>query len=901
MPTVEELLLKISGDSKGGQEALDELTGKMGGMMKGLLSLTGEGLLPMAAAGGAVAAGLLVVGERLYDCTEKAAELGTHFQEMSEKTGASVAGLSNLDYAAKVTGGSLDQISNAMFMLQRNIGEGSPKVEAGLAKIGLSMDEIGKLAPERQFTEIAAALKTIEDPAARAAAVMELFGRQGRDLLPLLSKDLDTLIGDSQKLGYTWTEEDAKGAEEFTMKVNALKLQLAQISTTVGRDLIPVFSELIDLMKEAAPIAVFLTKSFAPLLGIMSQLPEAIRYVSAAWTLFTDNFKLPMDEKAVDARLNAFAKAAGIAVPKVMSLKDAEKELNKELDETAKKSKDAVEAAAKYAEHVKLVEQEVEYQTVGTGKNWEAQVKLRDEVAGRLKSALAEHYELLERLIPATRDWWTQLGAANGEIQVLASHSIPLASGAMVNLGSGVTHLSAQLADAEKNASSFGAGMAKALKDIPNILTKAFTGGGGFTGAVEGLGAQVGGVLSDSIGKRITAGLAPAAGSGGGALSGIMGMFGGTAGLVGSLATGAATMGISLGVQALVSFASKIGKPSKDELAARDMFSKQGFGSVDDFIAAVSKKGGELNMNGELLRQQLQKVLDATHVSAAAEKKAIDELNKSMDDAQKKADATGKSVKAIAPDFDTLAQKAAQFGISLDALGPKFQQANISKTAADYLKTFADLKDAGGDVGGILLGMSDEFSKLVQDSVKFGTALPEAMRPLIQNLIDAKKLTNEQGDAFGDITQIKFDGSPVDTSLDQFQTSVAKTTDQLDGPSGMTAALASVGDAIASNIPVNPFEKWAMPPINLPQMPTYGGPQAKGGDYHVTRPTLFLAGEVKGGEDVSFSGAGKRFAGGGLHVTVQVAGSVWSGQDLGREVHDQLSDILRDRERLRVG
>jgi hypothetical protein len=41
---------------------------------------------------------------------------------------------------------------------------------------------------------------------------------------------------------------------------------------------------------------------------------------------------------------------------------------------------------------------------------------------------------------------------------------------------------------------------------------------------------------------------------------------------------------------------------------------------------------------------------------------------------------------------------------------------------------------------------------------------------------------------------------------------------------------------------------------------TYGGAMAEGGFGHVTRPTWFLAGEKPGGEDVMFSGVGKRFA-----------------------------------------
>jgi BMFP domain-containing protein YqiC len=64
--------------------------------------------------------------------------------------------------------------------------------------------------------------------------------------------------------------------------------------------------------------------------------------------------------------------------------------------------------------------------------------------------------------------------------------------------------------------------------------------------------------------------------------------------------------------------------------------------------------------------------------------------------------------------------------------------------------------------------------------------------------------------------------------------------------------------------------------------PTYGGAQADGGDYYVTKPTYFLAGEKPGGEYVSFSGIGKAPRGGSGRTTVPVViklGSrdLWSG------------------------
>jgi hypothetical protein len=74
------------------------------------------------------------------------------------------------------------------------------------------------------------------------------------------------------------------------------------------------------------------------------------------------------------------------------------------------------------------------------------------------------------------------------------------------------------------------------------------------------------------------------------------------------------------------------------------------------------------------------------------------------------------------------------------------------------------------------------------------------------------------------------------------------------------------------------------PPRIAPDDNTAAVPMAKGGDFWVTKPTLFLAGEA-GPERATFSGANNRGAKGGttvLNITVQ--GSVISEGDLANTV-----------------
>ncbi len=101
--------------------------------------------------------------------------------------------------------------------------------------------------------------------------------------------------------------------------------------------------------------------------------------------------------------------------------------------------------------------------------------------------------------------------------------------------------------------------------------------------------------------------------------------------------------------------------------------------------------------------------------------------------------------------------KAEEFGISVDGLGPKFRQQGIDAEAAKIVNAFTLLEKAGGDVGGILVGLKDEIGKVVGDSIKFGTTVPKNMQPWIAELIRTGQLVDENGVAITDLSQIKFD------------------------------------------------------------------------------------------------------------------------------------------------
>lgn len=128
--------------------------------------------------------------------------------------------------------------------------------------------------------------------------------------------------------------------------------------------------------------------------------------------------------------------------------------------------------------------------------------------------------------------------------------------------------------------------------------------------------------------------------------------------------------------------------------------------------------------------------------------------------------------------WNSVNQTAQKYGLTLETLGPKMQQLATTDAATALINDFEQLKAAGADVGGVLVGMKDQISKIVQESIVYGTALPANMEPVIAELIRTGQLLDANGKAYTDISQVKF-GDPVVSETEQIATSIGSLTEAL--------------------------------------------------------------------------------------------------------------------------
>lgn len=120
--------------------------------------------------------------------------------DLSERTGMGVESLQSLQMAAKLSG--VDDATAAVQKLGLSIGEAaeSGKTDA-FTKLGLDFAELQAMSPDQQFRSVQSAIAALQTPAEKAAAAVDIFGKSGVELLPLMSKDLGAIEERMERLG----------------------------------------------------------------------------------------------------------------------------------------------------------------------------------------------------------------------------------------------------------------------------------------------------------------------------------------------------------------------------------------------------------------------------------------------------------------------------------------------------------------------------------------------------------------------------------------------------------------------------------------------------------------------------------------------------------------------------
>jgi len=160
-----------------------------------------------------------------------------------------VENLSELGYAADQSGASLEALEVGIRNMQKalaNATSGGKSANDALRAVGLTTANLAKLSPDQQFKLIANRLADVQDPAARAAAAMAIFGKSGTQLLPLMANGaagIEQLQQRARDLGLTMSTEGAKAAETFSSALTDMWKVVKMATFSIGAALAPTLQK----------------------------------------------------------------------------------------------------------------------------------------------------------------------------------------------------------------------------------------------------------------------------------------------------------------------------------------------------------------------------------------------------------------------------------------------------------------------------------------------------------------------------------------------------------------------------------------------------------------------------------------------------------------------------------
>lgn len=215
----------------------------------------------IAAAGVAIAGS--AIAQQLYQMAKAGLEYASALGETAQQLGVTTNALQEYRYAATQVGLSSEEMDQALGQLTRRIGEAAQGTKAqaeAFKKLGISVkDTKGHVIDTgAAIPMIAEALRTVQSPAERAAILMDLFGKAGQKLEPLLAdgaKGVNNLRDAAHSLGIVLTPQQIKKADDAADKFSKLKAVLdARISTVVADNADSII-EMVDALERMAAAA----------------------------------------------------------------------------------------------------------------------------------------------------------------------------------------------------------------------------------------------------------------------------------------------------------------------------------------------------------------------------------------------------------------------------------------------------------------------------------------------------------------------------------------------------------------------------------------------------------------------------------------------------------------------
>jgi phage-related protein len=254
----------------------------------------------------------------------KTIEAGDALNDMSQRTGVSVEALAKFKKAAATSGTDIDAVASSLVKLSKglfNIGGKGDKVGPALERLGISAkDAAGNLKTADQITlEVANAFKAMPDGVEKTATALDLFGKAGANMIPMLNEGGTAIDSLSSKMTTAFAEK----ADQYNDKLAVLGGKVGGLAAGLTMALLPALELVVDGFTAVVDLIGKLPGPIQTIIGLFAGLAVAVTALAPAlsllagtglWTTITTaftGFLTFMSATFVPAMLAFFSGPAG--------------------------------------------------------------------------------------------------------------------------------------------------------------------------------------------------------------------------------------------------------------------------------------------------------------------------------------------------------------------------------------------------------------------------------------------------------------------------------------------------------------------------------------------------------------------------------------------------------------
>lgn len=227
----------------------------------------------IAAVGGVVGA----TAAGIFALAKSSAEAADSAGKAAQKIGVNAKAYQELAFAAKLADVEQDALQAGLKALNKNIVEaagGNQDLAAAFASVGVKLKTSGVLTnlqkfqlavgdiksvpktlitAEQAILGLADAFKGAPDGPRKTALAMQLLGKTGSDLIPLLnsgSKEIVGLGNEAERLGLVFDDKAIKASEEFNDTLTTLEGAITGVKNSIGQVFLPELTTLAASLTE---------------------------------------------------------------------------------------------------------------------------------------------------------------------------------------------------------------------------------------------------------------------------------------------------------------------------------------------------------------------------------------------------------------------------------------------------------------------------------------------------------------------------------------------------------------------------------------------------------------------------------------------------------------------------